>query len=322
MRTIASASPTPMAPDPRRATALTAATEMRNSEKRESVTRMTSWLPASRRMTARRLPSPASRSRSRVRRAARARVRVVRPWIASRYSALRRARLRRDPEEDDLSALWKPMTSAGTPTTATARTAEGTGSTAIARSTSTSAGASAAAIVGARKVCRYRATRSAPSDSTETVEPVRCRAARAGPRSMRWARTRRRSAASSRAALPSDTACAPAAARAETAPEMSAEAMSAPSAWPSIRAPSARPAEMSDQPCAREARTVRQKETRLARLDDGVARGIRVGEGPEWEEGAVGVGIQAIVLRVIGRVPESHPHRPAPMGAGARRLLP
>ncbi|GGO96916.1 hypothetical protein GCM10011612_08270 [Actinomyces gaoshouyii] len=53
---------------------------------------------------------------------------------------------------------------------------------------------------------------------------------------------------------------------------------------------------MSDQPCAREARTVRQKEAKLARLDDGVASGIRVGEGPGPEK----TGIRAIVLRVIG----------------------
>ena len=93
------------------------------------------------------------------------------------------------------------MMAPGTRTTAIMSTAAGAQSTVAASSTRTSAGDRQAATVGARKVWRYSATRSAPSVSRDTLAPERDSAARAGPRAKRWSSRRLRIAPSCSAAL-------------------------------------------------------------------------------------------------------------------------
>ena len=235
--------------------------------------RMTSWLLARTPMTARRFSSPRARSSSWVRRAARARVRVVSPWMASRYSAARRIRARRESEEEARRRLWARPMSSGVRTTAAPRTAAGTGSTAAPSRTRHRAGARAAATVGARKVCRYRATRSAPSVSRLTVDPVRWLVVWAGPRSRRWSRTRRRRAASCVAAEPQAVAWTAACRRAQAVAAAPAWA-SRPARWVEEgvrRSPTARPRHTSAQVSARAARAVMVKAATPARLPAGVA---------------------------------------------------
>ena len=87
-----------------------------------------------------------------MRSAARARVRVRNPWMASRYSAARRVRARLESDDDARRREWQKVMKTGTTMTATPRITAGATSTAAASSMSTSRGAAAAARVGARKV--------------------------------------------------------------------------------------------------------------------------------------------------------------------------
>ena len=190
-------------------------------------------------------------------------------------------RARREPEEERRTFRCRAMMKPGTRTTATSRTRQGRGSMTTARRARTRAGEAKAAAVGARKVWRYRATRSAPSVSRETVEPERRSAARAGPRSNRCASRRERRRPSSRAAEVRERASttiwqAPDTAAASTAWRRSGrQAPGAVAPEPAAsRAPRPRPRPTSAQAWARELRTASAKEAASARRPRTVPMGI------------------------------------------------